>query len=198
MPKKNINYQNTIIYVIKCRNNEILEEYIGSTTVFKVRKYTHKSDCNNILSKHYNYKIYEFIRENGGWDNWIMLEIEKYPCKDGNEARKREEEIRIERKSNLNSIKAFGGESKEEYHKNYREENKERIKKWFEENKNKLAEKSKEYREKNKDKLIEKQKQYYIKNKDKLIEKQKQYYIENKDKILEYNKNYYKNKILVI
>jgi hypothetical protein len=24
-----------------------------------------------------NTKLYKFIRENGGWDNWIMIEIEK-------------------------------------------------------------------------------------------------------------------------
>jgi hypothetical protein len=26
--------------------------------------------------------VYSTIRENGGWNNWSMVEIEKYPCKD--------------------------------------------------------------------------------------------------------------------
>ena len=30
------------------------------------------------------------IRENGNWNNWSMIEIEKYPCNDDNEARSRE------------------------------------------------------------------------------------------------------------
>ena len=30
------------------------------------------------------------IRENGDWNNWSMIEIEKYPCNDDNEARARE------------------------------------------------------------------------------------------------------------
>ena len=38
----------------------------------------------------YNLKLYQFIRANGGWQNFSMLEIEKYSCIDGNEARTRE------------------------------------------------------------------------------------------------------------
>jgi hypothetical protein len=34
--------------------------------------------------------LYVFIRENGGWSNFKMEEIEKYPCYNLNEARKRE------------------------------------------------------------------------------------------------------------
>ena len=30
------------------------------------------------------------IRKNGGWENWCMIEIEKYPCNDKNEAKARE------------------------------------------------------------------------------------------------------------
>jgi len=102
MPKKVIDYSNTIIYVIKCKDDNITEEYIGSTTNFKQRKNNHKSSCNNEKNKDYNAFKYKFIRDNGGWDNWIMLEVEKYPCNDKREAEKREEEIRIERNAKLN------------------------------------------------------------------------------------------------
>jgi len=34
--------------------------------------------------------LYNFINANGGWDNWEMIELEKYPCKDSNEAYARE------------------------------------------------------------------------------------------------------------
>ena len=40
--------------------------------------------------KEYKFKVYDFIRNNGDWDNWSMIEIEKYPCNDGNEAKARE------------------------------------------------------------------------------------------------------------
>ena len=29
------------------------------------------------------------MRDNGGWQNWSMIEIEKYPCNDQQEATKR-------------------------------------------------------------------------------------------------------------
>jgi hypothetical protein len=36
-------------------------------------------------------KIYKIIRENGGWDNWNMVEIAKYNCNDSTEARIKEQ-----------------------------------------------------------------------------------------------------------
>jgi hypothetical protein len=74
------NYENTVIYKIVSNDANINDIYIGSTTDFNIRKRQHKTDCNNIKSKSYNLKIYETIRLNGGWDNWKMIEIEKYPC----------------------------------------------------------------------------------------------------------------------
>ena len=85
MPKDEINYQNTIIYKIICKDLNIQDIYIGHTTNFIQRKHSHKQD-----SKTYSTKIYDIIRAYGGWKNWEMIEIEKYPCKDRNEAMARE------------------------------------------------------------------------------------------------------------
>ena len=151
MPRLPINYQNTIIYIIKCKDDNITEEYIGFTTDFTKRKYSHKNSCNNKTKKDHNLLKYKFIRNNGGWDNWIMVELEKYPCQDGNEARKREEEIRVERKAKLNSIKAFYDGTIEEYRKEYYEEHKEQIKelnkKYYEKHKEESLEQHKKYRQ---------------------------------------------------
>jgi pantothenate synthetase len=57
--------------------------------------------------KEYNKKKYVEIRENGEWVNFQMLEIEKYPCLDNNEARSRKEVLRKELKANMNTIRAF-------------------------------------------------------------------------------------------
>ena len=140
MPRLPTDYSRTVIYIIKCKDDNITEEYIGSTTNFRERKNSHKSRCCNEKSNKYNLNIYKFIRENGGWENWIMLELEKHPCNDKREAEKREEEIRVERKSKLNSIKAFGAETREEYQKQYKEEKKEYNKQYKEENKDKIKE----------------------------------------------------------
>ena len=88
MPKKEISYKNTVIYKIVCNDLDIKELYVGSTTEFTKRKYQHRYNC--MISKRNEFKVYEFIRSNGNWDNWSMIEIEKYPCCDGNEAKSRE------------------------------------------------------------------------------------------------------------
>jgi len=86
MPRKEINYQNTIIYKIVCNNLNVKDVYVGHTTDFTKRKAKHKYDCVNSKSKSYNYKIFKIMRENESWNNWSMIEVEKYPCNDKNEA----------------------------------------------------------------------------------------------------------------
>jgi hypothetical protein len=90
MPRKAIEYEKTVIYKFVCNDLNITDVYIGSTTDFSKRKNSHKSRCINENNKKYHLKIYQTIRENGGWDNWKMIEIEKYKCNDGNDARARE------------------------------------------------------------------------------------------------------------
>ena len=63
------------IYVIDCFDTE--DFYIGSTVNFKERKYKHKSNCSNEKSDRYNFKVYQTIREYGGWENWAMFPIEE-------------------------------------------------------------------------------------------------------------------------
>jgi hypothetical protein len=179
MPKLPTDYSRTVIYIIKCKNNNITEEYIGSTTDFIKRKNCHKSICNNEKSKLYNLKIYNFIRENGGWDNWAMIELEKYPCNDKREAEKREEDIRVERKASLNMVRAFGAETKKEYYKMYYEEH-------YETNKEQLLERKKEYYETNKEQILERRKEYYEANKEQILKQKKEYRETNKEKAKEY------------
>ena len=61
MPKQPIDYSKTIIYRIVCKNPEIKDCYIGSTTDFKSRKQKHKSNCNRETSKEFNLKVYKNI-----------------------------------------------------------------------------------------------------------------------------------------
>jgi hypothetical protein len=88
MPKDIIDYSNTIIYKIVCNDNHIKDIYVGHTTNFIKRKYQHKILCNSGKKL----KLYDLIRQNGGWDNWTMTEIAKYNCQDSTEARIREQE----------------------------------------------------------------------------------------------------------
>jgi hypothetical protein len=100
MPKETVDYSNTIIYKIHCRDISVTDVYVGHTTNFIQRKYSHKVSCNNLKN---NLKIYNVIRSNGGWDNWEMNEIAKYCCKDSTEARIKEQHHYEELKASLNS-----------------------------------------------------------------------------------------------
>jgi 2-methylcitrate dehydratase PrpD len=77
-----VNYSQSIIYKICCNNPEIKEIYIGSTCNFARRKCKHKSDCNNENGKSHNLNVYKFIRLNGGWNNFSMIQIEAYATTD--------------------------------------------------------------------------------------------------------------------
>lgn len=105
---KNIDYLNTIIYKITHKEDfENTNIYIGSTRNLLNRKYTHKSACCNSRDKKYNQKKYTFIRENGGWFEWEIKEIEKYPCNSKREGEEREEYWRQFYNAKLNTIKAY-------------------------------------------------------------------------------------------
>ncbi len=77
-----LDYSNTIVYKIYCKNPEIKQVYIGHTVNFINRMTSHKTCCNSNSNK----KLYQFMRNNGGWDNWEMDEIAKYNCKNKCEA----------------------------------------------------------------------------------------------------------------
>jgi len=132
MPKTPTDYGKTIIYKIVCNDLSVKECYVGHTINMTKRKCWHKSACNNENDKAYNFKIYKIIRENGGWSNWSMLLVEKFPCKDKYEACKREREVYEELDAKMNTripyitqeeSKQYYQEHKEE-HKKYREEHK--------------------------------------------------------------------------
>jgi hypothetical protein len=60
------------------------------------------------------------IRDDGGFDRFKMIEVEKYPCKDKREAERREYEVMKELKANMNAIKSFlTEEERKEYNKEY-------------------------------------------------------------------------------
>jgi hypothetical protein len=52
--------------------------YIGSSCDIDTRWKNHKKNCNNPNSKDYYYKVYEYIRENGGIDEWKMIILDEF------------------------------------------------------------------------------------------------------------------------
>ena len=85
MPRTPINFQNTSIYKIVTTADIVL--YMGHTTEFTKSKCRMKELSYKIDKPKGKYsKLYSDISDAGGWDNIIMLEIEKYPCTDAREA----------------------------------------------------------------------------------------------------------------
>ena len=105
MPKIEIDYSNTIIYKISCKDVSCHELYVGYTTNFVQRKHAHKQNCNNDTSPHHNMKLYKVIRENGGWDNWNMEMIDCIICNDIDEAKLKEYEYSKLLHATLNAVK---------------------------------------------------------------------------------------------
>jgi predicted GIY-YIG superfamily endonuclease len=171
MPRTNINYTNTSIYKLCCKNLNISDIYVGHTTNMRKRKWQHKTACNNEKNKKYNYDVYQFIRANGGFDNFDMIEIERFEAIDGNDARKKERYYIETLKATLNITIPTRT-----------------CKEWREENKEILYEKAKEKYEKNKESILEKAKEKYEKNKESIIEYQNEYYNNNKENISEKHK----------
>jgi len=190
------NYNNTLIYKLVCNDLTITDVYVGHTTHFTKRKNQHKKHCNNETDAKYNLKVYKMIRDNGGWENWTMVEVEKYPCNDSNEARARERhwyEILnanmnscVPGRSNKDSVKAYKDANKEKI-KQYREDNKEKIKQYKKDNKEKYKIKEKEYRDANREYNINRAKEYYNTNKDAINARRKE--LRRVKKTLEINNN---------
>ena len=167
-----VDYQKTFIYKLCCRDPTISQIYVGHSTNFKQRNQGHKSDCNNEIYNHYKYR---FIRENGGYENWIMIKLYDFPCNSKREAEAEECKTMIELGARLNTNKPFTTEEeKKKYNKEY---NKEWHKKNYENNKTEINEKNKKYKQNNKTEILEKQKvkskEYYQNNKPEILEKRK-------------------------
>ena len=174
--------RNYIFYKLCCDDYDDI--YIGSSCNFANRKYEHKSSVNNPNAKNYNCYKAQFIRENGGWDNWRMIQIDSKDDITKREAEMYEEQLRQEYKPTLNTIKAYT--TREEQLEQYKEYNKTR-----DPEANKIR--SKAYREANKDKIAESKNNWYLKNKTEFNKKRREKYEKNNEQIKEMAREYYKN-----
>jgi hypothetical protein len=126
----------TVIYKIVCNDLSITECYVGHTTDFVRRKWSHKRNTVFENGRDYNFKVYVTIRNNGGWDNWTMIEIEEYPCKDVNDAKKKEREWFGNLNSKLNTL--YPQRTDQEYYIDNRERIVANVRKYADNNKVKI------------------------------------------------------------
>jgi hypothetical protein len=211
MPRKEINYSNTMMYKIVSNDLNMRDCYVGSTTEFTKRKWNHKSDCTNANSKKHNLKVYKFIRDNGDWDNWSMLLIEMFPCTNHLEywcehlnatlnsvvPSRSQKEYTVDHKEQIKQYNVDHKEHITEQQKQYREEHKEQSKQYREANREQFKqyhedhkEQYKQYCKTNKKHIAERHKQYRNDNIDHIKEQYKQYCKTNKEHIREQSKQY--------
>jgi hypothetical protein len=172
------------IYCIKHKlDTEWTNIYIGSTNNLYDRKRKHKSNCNHETK--YNRKVYQYIRENGGMNNFEFIileecEVEKLkrleqsyidvykPCLNSKYA----DGLDIERqRENMKEWYERNKEYKLQQHKEYYQKNKEYIRQQNQKNKKHKSEYNKEWREKNKKHKSEYSKEWREKNKEYMNEK---------------------------
>ena len=149
-----VNYQEGLIYKIAHKYSPYV--YIGSTTNFNRRKSQHKECCNNKNSTRHNFKVYQIIRECGGWDNFEMVLVAKCPCDDKKELHAKEFEYQQLFHANLNTQDAVADP---EWQKKYNEKHYEEIKKYKKIYREKNKEYYQKYRQENREKLNLKQSQ---------------------------------------
>ena len=188
-----VNYANSIVYKLCCLDPKVEGIYVGSTTSFRKRKGNHKRSCTNPSDKDYHQPVYQYIRDNGDWENWTMITIRRYPhCKDKHQLRAKESKYIIKLKASLNkrlplrTQKEYYNDNKDEilkkrkqYVEDHREEVRQGLKKYYSENKAVLKEKNKAYQQSKKDEIKEQRKGYYEQNKLKILEERKKYREQN-------------------
>jgi hypothetical protein len=75
MPRKSPDYSKTIIYKVSCKDPSVSETIYGHTTNISKMKYYYKKHSNPLIDA------------NGGFSNWNLFEIEKFPCAERTDAK---------------------------------------------------------------------------------------------------------------
>ena len=160
------------VYKLVCKDINVQECYVGSTGNTRIRKCRHKSDCNNVNGKNFNFRVYQYIRENDGFQNWelVVLETVQYNKK---------YELKARERHNLELLRATlntqtPGRTKAEWNQDNTEHTKEHKKQWYVNNSDQIKEQQKQYRVDNAEQINQQKKQYRVDNTKQIKQKQKQ------------------------
>jgi len=142
------------VYRMFCKDTRVTDCYIGSTTDIKQRMRGHRDDVEYETRKRHTRKS-QFIRENGGWENWDHEVLESLEFQTQEELRMWEQKwIDETPTATLNGMPAWRSEEAKkevvrEINTKYREANREKIR-----------EINTKYREANREKELERQAKY--------------------------------------
>ena len=151
-------YSKTLIYRIACRDPKVPDSYLGYTTFSLV----YVSDMFRARCKYDSWYVCEFIRQNGGVENWFFQRLDCNPCLTSLDART---ELRkhfdaspptLNRQLPTRTPKEYAqGEKNREVQKEYRAEHPEQIR----------LEQQRQYK-KNRERLLIKRREYYLANRE--------------------------------
>ncbi len=103
------------IYTIRCKDPSVTDLYVGQTVNFESRR-----DSHFIASLYKTNKLYEFIRNHGGWSNWKMERVREYPhCVDKVELDRLEWYWWNKLGATLNSLKPGNPRERKDHMENY-------------------------------------------------------------------------------
>ena len=171
-----MDYSNTHFYKIVCKDLQIEKCYVGHTTNFTKRKNTHKNNCNNISNKNSNAYLYQFMRENGGFNNFEMVLLETLDCNSRLEALRKERHYIEELNATLNQIRP---------HATYDDRTQQALD---------YNQRKRQDRVDKPDKYKERDKQKYQNNKEVICQKAKERYTKKMDEIKAQKQDYYYNR----
>jgi hypothetical protein len=144
MPRFPIDYTKGVIYKIVCKDPLVTEKYVGSTTDLTRRRSEHKSACNNPKNKDYNYFVYRFVRDHGGFGNWQVVPVENVVgCLNGDMLRARERFWFESLHAELN--KCVPARTPKEWNEDNHEHRLNQIKEWYDLNREHKLNKMKEW-----------------------------------------------------
>ena len=69
-----------IFYMLCCKNKDIKDFYIGSSSNMRLRKIQHKFHTTNPNSLKRHQLKYKTIINNGGYENWEYIELGNLEC----------------------------------------------------------------------------------------------------------------------
>ena len=131
---KNKIYNVGIVYKLHHKTKDLGNNfYVGSTINKKERERNHKKSCTDENDKDHMIYVYQFIRENGGWDDWTFSTIKEYENISIRELERFEQQSRDKLQPTLNKNKS-GSEFSHIYKIDQKEFAKLKYKQYYNEN----------------------------------------------------------------
>ena len=154
----NCDYSKTLIYRVACKDPEVPDSYLGYTTFSLV----YVSNMFKVRCKNDTWHVCEFIRQNGGLDNWYFERLDCKPCLTSLDART---ELRKHFDASPPTLnRQLPTQTPKEYARG---------------DKNKAVQK--EYRAEHREQIQLEQHAQYQKNRERLLIKRREYYLDNRE-----------------